>query len=579
MKPGVEFNFSFAPGITEQQIIGIELAGEMWGNYLGDTQQSINGYLDNTVINIHVEVASDLLPENVIGGSFPAISDNYKQDIYDALTNDITTDNDVIATDSLINNNTEVLVNGELVQTEKMQLTTANLKALNLIDSSSENEQELDGYILISDLSKFDSVEWNYDYLGGAKEGTLDFLSTVAHEIGHTLGFISGTDRVALTSETLDRYQDNAFVNIIEQGKLIQKEWRYTAKLDGTDDGSDVDPYYWGTYFQVKNDAYNDYRAFNQAKDRFNRAIDTLDNRDRSPDAKTAYKAFSAIADYLKYNQRWEDFLREDELFRETKDNLDTRKLAQKMTSLDLFRYSNKSSHFRVNELTRGASSYFSLDGSQTDLAMSNGRDYQGSHWQERENIQGLGVMNPTIAVNQRWSISDNDLTAMDAIGWDVNYAGSLDMHTLYERATTAADSARIEDRQDDVDDILNGAAYDARRSSASRASSFDSYSMLVDGYFSTFSQPVAALSVSSNEVVAQIDDWLVVSNYNHRDAFNNIVPVARENSLVNPAKSVTQVAVDYLKIDNSSDQSDLLQKMKANLDNSLEIPLATSIL
>ena len=109
MKPGVEFNFSFAPGITEQQIIGIELAGEMWGNYLGDTQQSINGYLDNTVINIHVEVASDLLPENVIGGSFPAISDNYKQDIYDALTNDITTDNDVIATDSLINNRTEVL--------------------------------------------------------------------------------------------------------------------------------------------------------------------------------------------------------------------------------------------------------------------------------------------------------------------------------------------------------------------------------------------------------------------------------------------------------------------------------------
>ena len=71
METGVEFNFSFAPGISEEQIIGIELAGEMWGNYLGDTQQSINGDdIHNTVINIHVEVASDLLPENVIGGSF-----------------------------------------------------------------------------------------------------------------------------------------------------------------------------------------------------------------------------------------------------------------------------------------------------------------------------------------------------------------------------------------------------------------------------------------------------------------------------------------------------------------------------
>ncbi len=29
--PGnVEFNFSFAPGISDEQILGFELAGEMW---------------------------------------------------------------------------------------------------------------------------------------------------------------------------------------------------------------------------------------------------------------------------------------------------------------------------------------------------------------------------------------------------------------------------------------------------------------------------------------------------------------------------------------------------------------------
>ena len=582
METGVEFNFSFAPGISEEQIIGIELAGEMWSNYLDDTQQVIYKHevidTHSTVINIHVEIDSELLPADVIGGSFPAISNKYKyDDIYDALNRDATTSIDGLATDSLLDENkTQVLVNGDLVENDKFQMTTANLKALNLLDSNSKDGQELDGYIVMSDLSKFDSVNWNYDYLGGAKEGTLDFLSTITHEIGHALGFISGTDRVALTAETLGFYQKAAAVNVIEQGLSIKEDNQYTAKLDGDDRDDDSGKKKKSSSYKFKPE-YEFQNKLNKDRDKFHEALDIL-NDNSYLDAKTARKALESIKKYLKSDEKWEEFFSEDKLFDKTRKSLDTTKLAQKMTSLDLFRYSNESSHFRANELTRGSSSYFSLDGSQTDLAMSNGQDYQGSHWQEQENIQGLGVMNPTIAVNERWSISDNDLMAMDAIGWDVNYAQSLDMKALYDKATTAVDSALIENRQDDVDDILNGSAYDARRSRTGIASRLDSYSMLIDGYFSTFSEPVAASAEdSSNEVVAQIDDWLVVSNHHNRDAANNIVPVAQADSLINVnvnRANVNQVGVDYLKIDNSSQQNDLLQKIKANLDHSLEMTM-----
>ena len=72
-----------------------------------------------------------------------------------------------------------------------MHSTRANLKALGLIAGNSE---QLDGYIVMNSLESSESVNWNYDYLGTATEGTLDFLSVAQHEIGHAIGFISGID-------------------------------------------------------------------------------------------------------------------------------------------------------------------------------------------------------------------------------------------------------------------------------------------------------------------------------------------------------------------------------------------------
>ncbi|MCC0177607.1 NF038122 family metalloprotease [Waterburya agarophytonicola K14] len=190
---GVEFNFSFAPGITDDQALGFEIAGDIWSQHLADSYQG-----QNLEINIYVEATDDLLPDNVVGGSFPAIATGIKyQDIYDAIQDDVTTDIDLVVADSLLDQSKiDVLVGGEVVdQNFKTHITTANMKALGMIAGDSP---ELDGYIL---LNNFEGSLWTYDYLDTPQDGTLDFLSMAQHEIGHVLGFISGANH---TEETVD---------------------------------------------------------------------------------------------------------------------------------------------------------------------------------------------------------------------------------------------------------------------------------------------------------------------------------------------------------------------------------------
>lgn len=97
------------------------------------------------------------------------------------------------------------------------------------------------------------------------------------------------------------------------------------------------------------------------------------------------------------------------------------------VTPLDLFRFSPDSYQYGKNVIDLTADTrekYFSLDGGTTVLiadAFSTGVNYsdgyQARHWKKDT---GIGIMGPTAETGELLTISNNDVLALDAIGWNV---------------------------------------------------------------------------------------------------------------------------------------------------------------
>jgi hypothetical protein len=98
------------------------------------------------------------------------------------------------------------------------------------------------------------------------------------------------------------------------------------------------------------------------------------------------------------------------------------------MNSLDLFRYSGDGA---LDWSTSTTDKYFSIDGGETQLfgsslfstGRANGDGQQASHWKDSPSGRPqLGILDPTSGRGQMQEVTALDLSAYDAIGWDVSF-------------------------------------------------------------------------------------------------------------------------------------------------------------
>ncbi len=130
-------------------------------------------------------------------------------------------------------------------------------------------------------------------------------------------------------------------------------------------------------------------------------------------------------------------------------------------TSLDAFRF-NENGVLDVAQVTNAtAKRYFSINGGATNLAQFStgvkGDGYQASHWKNDKFLDAngnlvvtemLGIMDPAFGMGERGRISGLDLTALDAIGWDLSGKtwNSLNMDALAAQASSKAQVSFLQD-------------------------------------------------------------------------------------------------------------------------------------
>ena len=197
----MEVNFSYAPGTSLEQMIGFEMAGEIWSDHLAD----------DVTVNIHVET-TDQLPGSAVAGALPGLRTNQSYQTWRTqLANDQTSAADQLALNHLQSGDDGFTANingNQIEENTKLRMTRANAKAVGMLNS---NDKQLDGVILMSNLTG-QSVDWNYDFLGDTiPSDRLDFLSVAIHEIGHILGFVSGVDEPGFLTAGFGDDDDDGF--------------------------------------------------------------------------------------------------------------------------------------------------------------------------------------------------------------------------------------------------------------------------------------------------------------------------------------------------------------------------------
>lgn len=190
-----DINFTFEPGVTLNQVLSFEMAGQIWGRYLED----------DISLDIHI-ASTESLPDQVLGGAIVTTHSVGVDAVEAAFRADAKSNIDQTAANSLEQDGVFAgIIDDTVYQGNSVTLSQAQLEALGI---NYQEEDPIEGLIVFNSLQESD-LKWSYglDRTTPPEENTVDHLSIALHEIGHVLGFFSGLDGPRLNSiqEQLDQ--------------------------------------------------------------------------------------------------------------------------------------------------------------------------------------------------------------------------------------------------------------------------------------------------------------------------------------------------------------------------------------
>ena len=235
------FNFTFVAGTSAQAQQAFIDAGARWSAL----------FTDNVVLDM--TVGQQALGTGILASTSSRRASFTYTNFKTALSGDITSANDATAVNSLapgssfsmLINRTSDNPNGSGSATAyvdsaganntTINLTTANAKALGLAPGTGTVglcTSTCDASIVFAT-----AFTWDYNPLDGITAGAYDFVGIATHEIGHSLGFVSGVDVLDINSPpvngpfTADQF---TFVNSLDL-------FRYSTASTATAGGAIID--------------------------------------------------------------------------------------------------------------------------------------------------------------------------------------------------------------------------------------------------------------------------------------------------------------------------------------------------
>ncbi|MEO1621667.1 MAG: NF038122 family metalloprotease, partial [Cyanobacteria bacterium J06632_3] len=373
----VQFNFTYDPGISLEQRIGFELAAQIWSSYL----------TDDITVNLHI-VSTDHIEGNAIGGAIPLFHEQHYGVFTEYLEQDAT--------------------------------------------PSSEGEEEAGWQGEVSNW-----IDENVE------DDATDWLSQAANWFNDNILKDDEEQPQSVDEQVIDSLQEGNTVDVLVNGEVVDGNTQIMltsaqAKALGMDEAITLDN---GTTWNrdlVVPDALDGYIVINQSYD-WN--YDFL-REGAAPESTLDFLslALHEIGHQLGFVSGLDGLLDINQLHSgETQ--------IGGITALDLFRHTVDSTGIEnpdgaVSDLTIGANAYFSVDGGTTNLGLfstgQGGDGFQAAHWKRMKDA--MGIFDPTLAYQERLSLTELDLQAIDALGYDVNYdaLGGLDMDALLLEAEMA---------------------------------------------------------------------------------------------------------------------------------------------